>query len=88
MKSEMSDISQSDFDSCKDIIESYGLEVENYDNVWKTLFFEISDYSLSLYSMNNIDDDLREKTNYYLFSCSKSKGDKQGLCLTLGMNQK
>ena len=78
------DINKDDFECCAEIIKSWGVTVISYDNVWSTMFFKTDDWSLSLGVLNDINEDLKEKTEFYLFSNSVDKGGSKTLTLCVG----
>lgn len=83
------EITKQDFESVVEILNSLAIEVVNYDNVWSTMFFQTNEWALSLSVLNDIDTELREKTDFYLFSNSVlEKGDRTlKLCVGLKENE-
>ena len=78
------DITRQDFETCTDIIKSFGVEVISYDNVWLTMFFTTNEWSLSLDVLKSIDEKLQEKTEFYLFSTLVQKSGDRTLELCVG----
>ncbi|NRA76784.1 MAG: hypothetical protein HRU18_01140 [Pseudoalteromonas sp.] len=73
------DINDDDKDKCSEIIRSYGVSIQDEKEyemrvVWGSMFFVTDDYSLSLGVLNDIDEALRENTDFKLFSVSVDKG--------------
>lgn len=80
------DINQDDKDKCSEILKSYGVMVESVDVVWSSLFLVTDDYSLSLSILNDIDETLRENTDFILFGVTRDK-NSTNLTIALSMHK-
>jgi len=79
------DVNENDIILCTEIIKSFGLFVKSHNIVWSSLFVTVDDWSLSLSILNDINDDLRERTDFYCFGVSVDKNDNKLLTIALGM---
>ena len=81
------EITPEDFEACVEVAKSLGIDVVGYDNVWHTMFLRTDEWSLSLSVLKDLDEELQEKTDFYLFSTSISKMGSRTLDLCIGLKE-
>lgn len=86
MDSPKRDINSEDKRICTEILKSFGLIVEDTDVVWCSLFLRTDDYGVSLSLLNDIDDELKLRTDFRVFGVTRDKNrDNQTIHLSLNM---